>query len=74
MDPTEDNLKDGMQYGFEIMCIIHETIDAMVHFLFIQSCIKNYINVDILTKPYYMFVEGRDRTLESRGSTKHYLK
>jgi hypothetical protein len=33
VDPTKDILRDGMKYGFEIMCISHEVIGAMVHFL-----------------------------------------
>ena len=36
----EELLRDDMKYGFERMCIILETMDAMVGFLFMQSCIK----------------------------------
>ena len=54
VNPMEGILRDDMQYGFERMCIIHEVIDAMVVFfcLSMKSCIKDYINVDILTKLY----------------------
>ena len=51
--PMKAILRDGMKYGFKRMCIIHEEMDATVHFLFMQSCIKNYINVDILIKLYF---------------------
>ena len=54
VNPTEDILRDDMKYGFKRMCIVHEAMDYMVHFLFMQSRIKNYINVDILIKPFFM--------------------
>lgn len=53
VDPTEEILRDDIQHSFERMCIVHEAMDAIVHFLFMQSCIKHYINVDILTKLYF---------------------
>ena len=59
MDPTEETLRDGMKYGFERMYIIHEAMDAMLGFLFTQSCIKNYIDVDILTKFYFYGCRGK---------------
>jgi hypothetical protein len=58
-DSTEEILRDGMKYGFERMCIIHEVMDSMVHVLFMQSCIKNYINVNILTKLYFYVCRGK---------------
>ena len=51
--------ENGMKFGFERMCIIHEAIDVVVRFLFMQSCIKNYINVNILTKLYFYVCRGK---------------
>ena len=59
VNPTKNLLRDGMKYGFERICIIHEAMDAMVHFFFMQSCIQNYINVDILTKLYFYDCRGK---------------
>ena len=59
VDPMEAISRDGMKYGFERMCIIHEAMDAMVCFMLMQSCINNYINVDILTKLYFYVCIGK---------------
>ena len=59
VDLTKEILRDGMTYAFERMCIIHEMMDAMVHFFCMQSCINNYINVDILTKHYLYVCRGK---------------
>ena len=59
VDPMKEILRDGMKYGFKRTCIIHEVMDVMIHFLFMQSCIKNYINVDILTKLYFYVCRGK---------------
>ena len=32
LDPTEEILRDGMQNGFERICITHETMDVVVRF------------------------------------------
>ena len=67
VDPTKEILEDGMKYGFERMCIIHGGTDAMVCFLFMQSCIKNYINVDILTKLYFYVCRGKTPKTKSQN-------
>ena len=43
------------------MCIIHDALDAMVHFLFMQSCIDNYINVYILIKVCFYVCRKRKK-------------
>jgi hypothetical protein len=30
--PTKEILRDDIQHGFKIMCIVYETIAAMIHF------------------------------------------
>ena len=40
VNPMEELSRDGMKYDFKIMCIIHEVVDAMVGFFFMQSSIK----------------------------------
>ena len=37
--PTKELLTEGMRFGFEIMCIVHDSILAMVH------CFSIYIDV-----------------------------
>jgi hypothetical protein len=59
VNPTKYILRYGMKYGFKRMCIIHEAMDAMVGFLFMPPCIKNYINVDILRKLYFYVCRGK---------------
>ena len=59
VDSTEDILRDGMQYGFERMCIVHGAMDAMVCFLVTKPCIQHYINIDILTKLYLYVCRGK---------------
>ena len=59
VDPMEEIMRDGMKYGIETMLIIHGAMDFMVRFLFMQSCIMNNINVDILTKIYFYFCRGK---------------
>ena len=45
--PTDEILKDGILHGFEIMCIVHESIVAMVYHLF-----SIYVNVYYLILKY----------------------
>ena len=42
VDPIEEILRDGMQYGFKRMCIIHEVMDVMVFFVYAIAYKKIY--------------------------------
>jgi hypothetical protein len=47
-----------MQHGFERMCIVYETLTAMVHFFYLCNHVYStiYINVDIvITLCFYVF-------------------
>ena len=45
--PTNEMLKDDMKFGSEIMCIVHESILAMVRHLF-------FIYIDL----YYLILQS----------------
>ena len=47
--PTNELLKDGRKFGFERMCIVHDSIIAMVHFFSI------YIDVYYLILKFSIF-------------------
>ena len=66
--PTNEMLKDGMKFGFERMCIIHESILAMVRHIFSIYIDVYYLILKFsLFSPMYihslqfifMFVDGR---------------
>ena len=66
--PTNEMLKYGMKFGFERMCIVHESIVAMVRpFFFIYIDVYYLILQFSLFSPMYihslqfifMFVDGR---------------
>ena len=66
--PKDETLKDGILHGFERMCIVHESIVAMVrHFFSIYIDIYYLILQFSLFSPMYihslqfifMFVDGR---------------
>ena len=66
--PTNELLKDGMKFGFERMCIVHESIVAMVrHLFFIYIDVYYLIFQFSLFSPMYidslhfifMLVDGR---------------
>ena len=69
--PTNDVLKDDMVHGFERMCIVYESIVAMVcHFFSIYIDVIYYLILQFsLFSPMYihslqfifMFVDGRGR-------------
>ena len=40
VNPMENILRYGIKYGFERMCISHESMDSMVGLLFTQLSIK----------------------------------
>ena len=48
--PTDQILKDGMLHGFERMCIVYESIVALVHHLF-----SIYIDVYYLILQFSLF-------------------
>ena len=48
--PTDEILKDDMLHGFERMCIVHESIVAMVHHFF-----SIYIDVYYLILQFSLF-------------------
>ena len=82
--PTDEILKDGMLHGFERMCIVYESIAAMVrHFFSIYIDVYYLILQFSLFSPMYihplqlifMFVDGRwRRRKKSTPSTKHPWK
>ena len=66
--PTDEILKDGMLHGFERMCIVYESIVAMVRHLFSIYIDVYYLILQFsLFSPMYihslqfifMFVDGR---------------
>ena len=66
--PTDEILKDGMVHGFERMCIVYESIVAMVRHLFSIYIDVYYLILQFsLYSPMYihslhfifMFVDGR---------------
>ena len=66
--PTDEILKDGILHGFERMCIVHESIVAMVHHFFSIYIDVYYLILQFsLFSPMYlhsfqfifMFVDGR---------------
>ena len=65
--PTNELLSDGMKFGFERMCIVHESILAKVHFFSIYIDVYYLILKFSLFSPMYihslqfifMFVDGR---------------
>ena len=66
--PTDEILKDGILHGFEIMCIVHESIFAVVrHFFSIYIDVYYLILQFSLFSPMYlhslkfifMFVDGK---------------
>ena len=66
--PTNEMLKYGMKFGFERMCIVHESIVAMVrHFFSIYIDVYHLILKFSLFSPMcihslqfiFMFVDGR---------------
>ena len=64
--PTNELLKDDMKFDFERMCIVHESILAMVHFFSIYIDVYYLILQFSLLSPMYihslhfifMFVDG----------------
>ena len=64
--PTNEFLKDDMKFGFERMCIVHESILAMVHLFSIYIDVYYLILQFSLFSPMYihslhfifMFVDG----------------
>ena len=66
--PTDEIMKDGMVHGFERMCLVYESIVAMVrHFFSIYIDVYYLILQFSLFSPIYihslqfifMFVDGR---------------
>ena len=66
--PTDQILKDGMLHGFERICIVYESIVALVHHLFFIYIDVYYLILQFsLFSPMYihsfqfifMFLDGR---------------
>ena len=68
--PTDEVLKDGMVHGFERMCIVYESIFALVHhffsiyidvyYLIFQFSLFSPMYIHLLQFIFiFMFVDGR---------------